>query len=71
MKKIVSIRSYGVKVGSTGNRFVISGKDIDKQSIAALDISEILLYGKAISITTNAIMLAVKNQIPIFFMNRY
>ncbi len=71
MKKIISIRSYGVKIGSTGNRFLISGKDIDKQMIPAVDISEILLYGKAISITTSAIILAVKNQIPIFFMNRY
>lgn len=71
MKRIISIRSYGVKLGSTGNRFVITGKGVDKQTIPALDISEIILYGKAINITTSAILLAIKNQIPIFFMNRY
>lgn len=71
MKRIISIRSYGVKIGSTGNRFVITGKDVEKQTIPALDISEVLLYGKAINITTSAILLAVKNQIPIFFMNGY
>lgn len=68
MRKIISIRSYGVKVGSTGNRFLISSKE-GKQTIPALDISEILLYGKAINITTSAIMLAVKNRIPIFLMS--
>ncbi len=68
MRKIISIRSYGVKVGSTGSRFVIISKE-GKQILPALDISEILLYGKAISITTSAIMLAMKNRIPIFLMN--
>lgn len=73
MKRILSIRSYGVKIGSTGNRFIIKsrGSDSERQTLPAPEVSEILLYGKAINITTSAIMLAVKNQIPIFFMNRY
>lgn len=71
MKRIISIRSYGVKIGSTGNRFVITSKGSERQMVPASDISEILLYGRAINITTSAIMLAVRNQIPVFFMNRY
>lgn len=70
MKKIIAITGYGVKIGATGNRFVIKKKD-EENKIVADEIEEILLHGGALNITTSAIMLAVKHKIPIFFTTKY
>ncbi|GIU71800.1 MAG: CRISPR-associated endonuclease Cas1 [Candidatus Nitrosocaldaceae archaeon] len=70
MKKVLAITGYGVKIASSGNRFVIKSKD-NKNEIVADDISEIILYGRSLDITTNAIMLAIKNSIPIFFSTKF
>ncbi|MEM2856224.1 MAG: CRISPR-associated endonuclease Cas1 [Candidatus Nitrosocaldaceae archaeon] len=70
MKKIIAITGYGVKIGATGNRFVIKKRN-EENKIVADEIEEILLHGGALNITTSAIMLAVKHKIPIFFTTKY
>lgn len=70
MKKVIAITGYGVKIGASGNRFVIKSKD-GENKIVADDVGEILMHGSALNITTSAIMLAVKYRIPIFFTTRY
>lgn len=70
MKRIIAVTGYGTKVASTGNRFVIKNKE-NKNEISADEVSEIILQGKALNITTSAIMLAIKNRIPIFLITSF
>lgn len=69
MKKSLHIKSFGVFIGATGERFKISTRNGKKDEVPAINVESIMFHGYGGSISTKAIRLTCKYRIPVFFLD--
>ncbi len=66
MGKTLVVREFGSFVGKKGARLVIRGKD-RRNELPAEEVECLILAGRGVSISTDALQLLMKRGIPVFF----
>ena len=67
-KMEIVLTEFGTHLGKSGDRFVIKRPNETPVEIPAQDVKAILVAGKGIGISTDAIALALEHEIPIIFL---
>ncbi len=64
----IIITEFGTKLGKNGERFTIKRSDANPVEIPAEDVEAIIITGKGVAVSTDAITLALEHNIPIILL---